>query len=194
MAFIGAGTASAVTACKVNTNPCPAGSEYVSGTIVKARLLSPEKAVLTTNLATVECSISESEGKSTATSGNPLPGTITNLTFKECKTTGGVECTVTTVNLPYNAAIAASGAGNGTLTAKSGGKGNPGATVVCASVIKCTFTTASAVLGIEGGEPAMLQAENIVLSQAGEICPTMSTWTAPYEVTAPTKAWIEASP
>lgn len=197
MAFIGASSASAVTACKVNTSPCPAGELYTSGTKVKAKLETGTKAVLTTSLATVECSVSESEGESTATSGSPLPGVITNLTFKTCKTTAGVECTVTVVNLnaeeaPYKAAITASGSGNGVLDVLASTLGNPGATVVCASVIKCTFTTPEAKLGITGGEPAKLFANAISLEQKGEICPVTSTWTAHYVVTEPVKAWIEA--
>jgi hypothetical protein len=198
MAFIGASSASAVTACKVNTNPCPEGQLYPSGTVVKAKLETGTKAVLTTNLATVECSVSESVGKSTATEGSPLPGLITSLTFKECKTTAGVECTVTVVNLnveaPYKADITASGSGNGVLNVLASSLGNPGATVVCASVIKCTFTTPEAKLSITGGEPAKLFANAISLEQKGEICPTTSTWTAHYVVTEPIKAWIEALP
>jgi hypothetical protein len=197
MAFIGAGSASAVTACKVNKNPCPTGEEYKSGTIVKAKLLGTEEAVLhATGTPNVLCKVSESEGVSTATSGTPLSGEIKNLTFKECRTATLVSCEVTTVNLPYKAAIESNPLieGDGFLTATSSGKGNPGAKVVCLGVINCTFTAAAAELRIEGGAPAMLIAEEVPLSHVGAECPSAATWSAAYEVTAPNPAWIESGP
>jgi hypothetical protein len=198
MAFIGAGTASAVTACKVNTNPCPAGSEWTAGTAVKAELVAGTVAELVAEgTPSVNCSVSKSEGKSTATSGSPLPGEITNLTFEKCATVGGlVPCTVTTVNLPYSAEITANEKvqGNGFLTVKSSGKGNPGAAVVCGTVLNCTFTTAAAKLSITGGTSPKLDAEAIVLERSGSLCPTKATWTAHYLVTTPNPAWIEKSP
>lgn len=198
MAFIGASSASAVTLCRVNQNPCQAANQYLEGTVIKAELEKEKKAVLKTNLATVECTISKSEGKTTKTSASPLPGTISKLTFEGCKTTGGVVCTVTVVNLPYNAAVAATGGGNGTLTATSGGTGNPGATVVCGTVLNCKFSTPSATLTVLGGEPAKLDAENIELEpeviSLESVCPTEAFWTAPYKVTSPTNGWVEESP
>jgi hypothetical protein len=191
MAFVGAGSASATTLCKANENPC--NNPYPSGTKVKAQLETGTEAVLTTSLATVKCTVSKSEGVTKAQSGEPLPGEVTNLTFESCKT-GLVGCTVSTVNLPYTAAVSATGGGNGTFTASSSGKGNPGAKVVCVGVLNCTFTTAEATLTALGGEPARLKAEGVELEQTGELCPTTSTWTATYKVTEPTKGWVVASP
>ena len=203
MAFIGASTASAVTACKENITPCPSGKEYTSGTVVKAELIEKTVAELKAEgTPSVNCKVSASEGKSTATSGSPLPGLITNLTFEQCATVELVPCTVTVVHLNpikeifYNAEITANEKvqGNGFLTVTKSTEGNPGATVVCGTVVNCTFTTASAKLSITGGEPAKLDAEGIVLERSGTICPTKATWTAHYKVTAPTVAWIEKAP
>lgn len=194
MAFVGAGSASAVTLCKVNQNPCEAANQYPSGTEINAELETGTKAVLLTNLATVECAGSKSAGKTTATSGSPLPGTITSLTFTSCKTTAGVGCTVTVLRLPYKVAVAATGGGNGTLTATSGGAGNPGATVVCGLVLNCTFSTPSATLTIDGGEPTRLLAEGVELERSGSICPAEAFWDATYRVTSPIKGWVSANP
>lgn len=194
MAFVGASSASAVTLCKVNQSTCESGNQYLSGTVLKASLLGTTKAVLTTDLAIVECAISNSEGKTTATSGSPLPGTISKLTFEKCETALGVPCTVTVLHLPYAASVAATGSGNGTLTVTSGGTGNPGATVVCIGVLNCTFSTSSATLRVEGGEPGMLFAEEISLERSGSLCPETATWTASYGVTAPTKGWVSENP
>jgi hypothetical protein len=198
MAFVGAGSASAVTLCKANESPCTGTNKYPSGTAVSAHLKEGTVALLKTNIVNVTCSESETSGENTLESGSPLTGLVRTLSFGECETVLGTPCTVTVVHLdalhPYNASIAATGGGNGTLTVTGNSLGNPGATVECATVINCTFTTASAALSVTGGTMALAKASEVTLSQSGIKCPSTSTWNAEYRVTAPEPLWVEASP
>jgi hypothetical protein len=195
MAFIGAGSASATALCKANEAKCAA--PLAAGTTVQAKLKAGTKAVLKTELAVVECAKSETKGKTTSGAGETVTGVIESLTFEECKTTAGTNCTAATVSLPYNASIIATGEGNGELTVtKGGGGGNPGATVTCLGVIECTFRTSSAVLSVTGGSPALAFANAINLPERNGLrCPSLEAkWTADYEVVTPNPLWISELP
>lgn len=198
MAFVGAGSASAVTLCNTNESTCSTEHMYSANTAISAHLKAGTVALLKTNIVNVKCSVSETSGETTARNGSPLPGLIKSLSFEECETVAGTPCTVTVVHLdathPYNASIAATGGGNGSLTVTGNSLGNPGATVECAKVINCTFTTASARLSVTGGTMAVAKATEVVLSQTGSLCPSTSTWNAEYEVRTPRTLFIEASP
>jgi len=191
MAMVGAGTASATELCSTNTSPCT-GTMYPAGTVVSAQLKAGTVANLTNPISNVICQKSTTAGKTTNTGekGVAVTGTIESLTFTECKTASGVACTVKTLNIPYSASITATGSGNGTLTVTSGGTGNPGATVVCGTLINCSFSTASAVLGVTGGGPAIAKANAIALTPSGGICPLESHWDAEYEVKEPNPLFI----
>src|SRR4051794_37824167 len=192
MVMVGAGTASATELCSTNTSPCT-GTVYTSGTTVSAQLKAGTTAVLTNPISDVICTKSTTTGKTTSNGGGkgvPVTGKIESLEFTGCQTRSGVACTVKTLNIPYSASITATGSGNGTLTVTSGGTGNPGATVVCATLINCTFSTASASLGVTGGNPAFAKANAIALTPSGGICPLESHWDAEYEVTAPKPLFI----
>jgi hypothetical protein len=196
MAFLGASSASATALCSANQEECT--SPLGTGTAVKAALKIGTKAVLKTELATVECSKSSTSGKTTSGAGASVTGVIEALSFSECKTTSGTNCTVgSALSLPYNASITATGGGNGKLTVtKGGGGGNPGATVTCLGVIECTFRTPSATLTVLGGNPAVAKAEGIELTErAGLICPAKEAkWTAEYAVSEPNPLFISEAP
>jgi len=191
MAMVGAGTASATELCSTNTSPCT-GTMYPAGTVVSAQLKAGTVANLTNPISNVICQKSTTTGKTTTTGekGVAVTGTIETLTFTECKTASGVACTVKAVNLSYTASITATGLGNGTLTVTKDSSGDPGATVECASLINCTFSTASASLGVTGGNPAIAKANGIALTPKGLTCPLESHWDAEYEVTAPKPLFI----
>jgi hypothetical protein len=190
MAF-GAGSASATELCSTNTSPCT-GTKYGAGTTIFAQLKAGTQATLTTNVTNVHCKKSTVHGHTSNAGGKgvAVTGTITSLTFTECATTGGQQCTVSAVKLPYKASIVATGGGNGTLSVQSDGSGNPGATVVCGFLINCTFSTANATLGVTGGNPAIAKANGIALAREGGFCPSQSTWDAEYEVTTPKPLFI----
>jgi hypothetical protein len=196
MALVGASSASATALCSANQEEC--ASPLGAGTVVEASLKTGTKAVLKTELATVECNKSVTSGTTTSGAGASVSGVIENLSFSECKTTSGTNCTVgTALSLPYNASITATGSGNGKLVAtKGGGGGNPGATVTCLGVIECTFRTSSATLNVLGGNPAVAKAEGIELTErTGLICPAKEAkWTAEYAVSKPNPLWISEAP
>lgn len=197
MAFI-ASSASATALCSMNEAKCAA--PLGTGTAIEAHLTA-KPALLKTELGTVECSKSETKGKTTSGAGATVTGVIEVLKWEECKTTAGTSCTVgSALNLPYSGSIVATGGGNGELTVIKGtGGGNPGATVTCLGVIECTFRTPSAVLNVTGGAPAIAKAEEIVLSEhsIGAKCPALKSeakWTAEYEVLKPNPLWISELP
>jgi hypothetical protein len=195
MALVGASSASATALCSLNQEEC--ASPFGTGTAIEASLKTGTKAVLKTELATVECNKSATSGKTTSGPGASVAGVVESLSFAECKTTAGTNCTVTVVSLPYSATITATGSGNGTLlVSKGGGGGNPGATVTCLGVIECTFRTPSATLSVVGGNPAIAKAEGIELTErAGLICPSKEAkWTAEYTVSKPNPLWISVAP
>lgn len=179
------GTSSAFAAntklCKENVTTCPTAQIYPSGTVLKGETKTTptytetKAAELVTNLGTVLCD-STVEGKTTAKEGAPLPGEITALTFTNCSITVSgqtTSCTVTTLHLPYPSSITATGSGNGTLTAEKASPNSPGATVVCGSVINCTFEKTPVTLNVFGGEAMVARAEAnaISLGHTGATCP-----------------------
>jgi hypothetical protein len=182
MAVLGAGSASASVLCKTNASPCP--EHYPAGTNISASLVKGTHATLTGGFfGDVTCTASTVTGKTSTTGGasSNVTGSVTGLTFTGCTHNGEKCSSVTAVNLPYHAEITASGKGNGALTVKSSGKGNPGAQVSCPGVA-CTFTTASASLGVTGGAPAIAKANGISLSREGGLCPSTANWDAEYTV------------
>jgi hypothetical protein len=177
---VGSGFASATTLC--DTPTCAPTSIYPAETPVKASLQEGTEAVLQSTLANVKCTTSAAEGKTTAESGEPLPGEITALSFSGCKTEAGLTCTVTTEKLPYAASVKATGEGNGTLAVKGGH-----VKVKCGFVLDCAFGTEP--LQAKGGAPAKVIAKEVALSGEGAICPEIAKWSATYTVTAPNPAY-----
>jgi hypothetical protein len=194
MAFLGAGTASATRLCKTAAGAGTCGSIYGAGTKISA---SSTEATLVTSLGTVVCKKSTVGGKTTTAGGGagvPVAGTVESLTFSECKL-GSTSCTATAVHLNYTATVAWTSGNNGTFTVGKGTGGAPGAHVVCGSFIDCTFTGEGIQLDVDGGEPALVLAKEEVLAKeaGGFFCPSSSTWTATYTVTAPNPLFISNS-
>jgi hypothetical protein len=198
MALVGAASASAAetTLCKTEhaNSVCPQAEHYNSGTSITGT--NSGNAVLTTSGGfinpTVTCTKSTVGGKTTATGGNPLTGSITTFTFTGCSWSGG-SCTVTSVNTPYSAGIEWTSGQDGTFTAGSSGKGEPGASVTCEGIaLTCTYTK-EVSLEAEGGKPAKIYAKNESLKISGGFgCPTEAHWTATYTV-SPSPLYVEHS-
>jgi hypothetical protein len=195
-AIAGSGAASAATTtlCKVNVNPCPATEDYPAGQVIKGALKPGTTATLTPNPAFfghVTCTASSIEGKTNSTSGAPLTGSITSLTFTGC-THNGEKCTsVTAVNLPYDVDVTTENTtksnGNGTMTVTDGL--GAGAQVTCPGV-NCTFTATTIDLKVTGGNPAFVTATEVPLKATGGFCPTEAKWDATYEVTSPKPLFV----
>ena len=174
MAFLGAGTASATQLCTDTAGICTEYSGNITGTSTDA--------TLTTDLANVECSDSATTINASSSTGAPITGEVTALSFTGCQTEGLVHipCTVTVKNLPYSAELEGK-----TLTVTDAM--GAGATVHCGTVLKCEFLTTKAQLAITNGEPTIAVAKDVALSHdTGPICPSTATWKATYAVTSPT--------
>lgn len=171
MAFLGAGTASATQLCTDSELGCTEYSGNING--------SSTNATLVTNLATVKCGESATAITANSSTGAPILGEVTGLSFSNCKTELGVECTVTVKNLPYSGSLEGK-----TLTVTD--SVGAGAKVVCGTVISCEFLTKEASLSITNGSPTVAVAKEVPLShETGAICPSTATWSATYAVTSP---------
>jgi hypothetical protein len=185
MAVIGAGTASATTICATGGSPeagCGAGKGEYSGTVVG----TSTNATLSTDLANVICSHSETTLTPASSTGAPtIGGVVDSLTFTGCETeVTHTPCKVTVRNLPYNASLEALSTGT-TLTVED--SEGAGANVVCTGVIECEFLTPKATLKVENGSPTVAKAESVSLShEKGLLCPSRATWSATYSVVSPT--------
>jgi len=187
MAFIGASTASATfntTLCKVKEDPCAAGNQYPSGTVLSGQLAAGKTAKLTGALE-VTCSASTVSGKTEGTLGvTSLLGTITGLTFTSC----GSTCeSITAESFPYVSHLLNTGGLKGTLTVL-----NPKVTLKNCTIFKitCTATAASVVLDVDTTvQPPTIKAINEPLSLGA--CGN-GTWNAEYVLTSPSPAYIES--
>jgi hypothetical protein len=158
MAFVGAGSASATTLCKVNTSPCPEASRYPVPSTVLA--LSTE-AVLTGSLSvTCHSHVAVLSEKNDGV-GAPLLGKFTALTWTSCK--GGCSSATTTL-LPLSASLQ-----NLTLTA--------GKTEVelkgCLGIFTCKATATEPKLTFNGGaigSTASAKASNVLVTLSGFGC------------------------
>jgi len=75
---------------------------------------------------------------------------------------------------------------------KTGGSGNPGATVFCAGVINCRFFKTLFELPVTGGNPAHVTASSVGLSLENlGLCPASASWDATYAATgANSEIWV----
>jgi hypothetical protein len=193
MAFVGASSASATVLCNVSTSPCPAGGIYGSGQVIKGTASNAELTSTGIGFPNVICGTSKTETKIENAGGAAatVTGQVTALTFENCKTSTGIECKVEVENLPYHAEVHWTEESDGTLTVKTGGTGNPGATVICGTVISCTFSKSLFTLSVTGGNPAHVTAAQVPLelTKIGA-CPASATWDATYVATSPTSIWV----
>jgi hypothetical protein len=195
MALVGVGSAMAsgsTTLCKVNELPCASGNQYASGTVIEGKA---SNVTLLSNIGNVVCTTSNTSLKTTgAALAAPLTGEITALTFASC-TFNGLSCTVTSVHTPYSASLLHTASTmNGTLTVKSSGAGEPGATVSCPG-LKCVFgaeptLTVDGATGTTAATAARVLASEVPLTIKTEEgfleCPETAKWDATYVDTTPT--------
>jgi hypothetical protein len=181
MAFLGAGTASATQLCATSgagTECAGTGKFEYSGTITG----TSTNATLATNLFNIECSESHATITANSSTGAPILGEVTALSFSGCQTEGFVHngCTVTVKNLPYSASLEGK-----TLTVTD--PVGAGAKMVCGTQLSCEFLTQEALLAITNGEPTVAVAKEVALShETGAICPATASWSATYAVVSPT--------
>jgi hypothetical protein len=188
MALIGTATASATTLCKANESKCATANTWPIGTKVVSTLEAGTEAKLE-GIITTKCKNSEVVGETTK-AGSPLIGKVTKVSFTNC--TG---CkTVKELHMPYEAKIAATTGGNGTLTTTTGGSGSPGSVLSeCGGPGPCTAESASISLDVTGGlggsegADAKVVAEKEPLSLSGFLCLGSGAWSANYRITSATE-------
>lgn len=181
MAF-GGGTASAAQLCAnaaSEANGCGKNGTQAKAETAADVTGTSTNAILTSSITDVTCTDSHTTINPNSSTGTPITGTVDVLTFGgECETSGGTECHVTTVNLPYEASIEGT-----TLTVKDAV--GAGAVVECGFLINCTFTTKEAKLSITNGTPTTATASKVVLNRSGGFCPATAEWHATYSTTSP---------
>jgi hypothetical protein len=110
MAFVGTGTASANTLCKVNENPCSAANRYSEPTEITAE--SSNVGITGFNFASMEC---HSQVVLKFSGQQPLAVQVSGLTWTNCNLAAGGG---TTTSLP-SGVLKTFGGGNGPLTLTS---------------------------------------------------------------------------
>lgn len=189
-ATLGAGAASATTdftaLCKVKVLACFLESTYGTGTVVKGKLKTGTKAVLSGSLK-VEC---EESAVALELKGDPLGptllGKITELTFKKCTT-----CPTVTSLLGAFGEWHLKNAGNlkGLWTILTPTVHLQG----CFGFATCTVSASAIELDADTSvEPATVKAVNEKLSVSGFGCGSEATWNAEYVLVSPTPLYIES--
>lgn len=178
MAFMGAATASADSACLKNENPCAAPyTGSING-------LAGE-AVLTAGVFKVSCESSvladfvKNEGKAVG-----ISYLILSLSFKKCSGSCAKVKGESAENLPYNALASAT---KSTLSVTEDGKGAPKALLEGCEVlgfkVNCEYQAEpTTTLKYDSTGPAF-KAEAVTLLRTtndSQICPKEGTWTARY--------------
>jgi hypothetical protein len=182
MAF-GTAAASATEFCSTNTSPCT-GTMYGPGTKLSGKLTTGKVATLTNSISNITCKQAAMAGQMTTTGGSgttPISGEVTAVTWTECTTSFGTACTVTVTGIPWKL----TGEKTGETTFKVVVSGSPGVTVVCGSLINCTFSQTSLTLTGVNGSPARVTATAVGLNTSGAFCPKTASYDAEYDVTAP---------
>jgi hypothetical protein len=169
--------------CKENEEPCNPENRYLAPTVLEAKLKEATTATFASSVGNINCKSSTLKGETKEEEGESLEGTISSVTYAECKL-GETSCTVTAVDLSYAFKDVAVEAGNGTLTELNGGSGSPGESVKCGSLVSCTFS-AETKFTFEAGNPGKLKVEKAAVEGKGLLCPKETTFTATYVLQAP---------
>jgi hypothetical protein len=199
MAAIGAGSASATVLC--GTAPegevCPEGGAYPEGTTLPAHAENVTFKELYYG-ADVKCGSSDMTLSTTSQGGEgqAVTGAVEALGFEGCETLGTPPhpCEIEGTELPYAASFThlAHTNGNGTLTIKSGGSGEPGFKIVCMGE-SCRFGLgAKKELPVLGGNPASLLVNQVSLKWIAG-CSTSVRWSATYKFTEPSAVYVASS-
>jgi hypothetical protein len=183
-AFFGAGSASATVLCTTTSTPC--GSSW--------------------HVDTIEASLKSGTTTSLHSTGGSLEATCTGSTLKATKeSTGGATTTpvvsVTAANLTW------SGCAQKTETVEGGGleihsiSGSENGTVTASRFhitfviagLNCTFNFGSTDAGVlTGGSSATFEINGLLSKVGGSfLCPQDSVWTAEYQITNHTSAYVE---
>ena len=175
-AFLGAGTASAES-----TELFAGATTLSSGATIDSSLTTGTSALLsdTSGELADTCKGSTVEGKTTNTTGSPITGSISNLTWSTCAFTTK---TITNGSLDITKIA---GTNDGTVT----GTGSE-VTVLVFGFIDCVYGTGAGTHlgtldGVTSGNATLDIKATINLVSGGFGCPETTKWVANYTVTTP---------
>ncbi|HET7455474.1 MAG TPA: hypothetical protein VFJ76_08140 [Solirubrobacterales bacterium] len=178
-ALFGAGSAAATKLC--TSAACT--TDYAAGTEIESSLSSSTIFETTGGTVLETCTGGEMNGKTSATSGEPLRELITTFTWTGCTKT---KDTIASGELKIRASGSADG--NGTLT----GAGSSWTTNGIFGT-SCVYGTGTATtLGtLNGGNPATISINTLVpRTVENALCPKEIRWTATYQFTSPTPLFV----
>jgi len=198
VAFIGGGSASAVSLCSVNVANCPAPNIYPEGTTLEGELGMAGTTIMMGEA--IECGASQIEVESFG-SGTPfIMAEVPTLTFGACFTEAEEACVVEGINLPYEALIYQPfGNGNGLLALPAGEGGPPGFEVQC-GMVTCLYGMGIKfqVNGGDGEEmiPGLdLLTEELAVQEGSDpVCPENAFWNAEYDIGEPGSLFVTQNP
>ncbi|HEY0392590.1 MAG TPA: hypothetical protein VGC63_12865 [Solirubrobacterales bacterium] len=192
MALAGAGSASAVTLCKVKLGKeekaCPKEKNYPLKTEIGGKLEKGKVSKITDGSKFgVECAIAEWSGSTTAESSEVLEGATKSFELSSCASLfGESNCFTVMLNQPWSLAIRASGLndGNGKYTYSNGGSGVPGIRMTCGTE-HCRYGAAQITGTVIGGTPAILTINQMLSLQTDSpenspLCGPNTTWTTAF--------------
>jgi hypothetical protein len=177
------------TLCGVAQETCEPVNRKASGTTLE---MSTTQVTFLNTVSTVTCTSSSFKAVTEAVTGEPLPAKISTANapvYGGCKTAGGTECKVTSVNTPYNVQIKWTSANNGTFKLTNSGVGVPGVDVKCGLLIDCRFT-AEVQYTLEGGKPAKVKVVGAPFNVVGMTCPAKAELAVLYTVNTPSPLYV----
>ncbi|HEX5610260.1 MAG TPA: hypothetical protein VFX45_09235 [Solirubrobacterales bacterium] len=199
MAFVGAGSASAMTLCKENASFCPEGQRYKKGDVIK---FHTNKAVIKTSTMTLTCS-ADLQAKLNEETGEPQK-TETIWSFGKCE---GSCSTLTAVGMPSTGLNYSAILWGFIWLSHQLESGTPGVIASSCSFEskECAFQVveneekpASAVFKLEEGSPSTVYTGGekgsvvkfALVSGNSFLCGSTATWEGTYAQTLPEKTGI----
>lgn len=196
------GTASALgvtetVLCRINQAPCAFGNWYTEGEEFKATAAT-SKFTINGGTGTVVVCTGKFINQTTATTGNPVAGKMSALTFEPCieELTMEPSCSATAIELPYRTAIERkimTPDGEMKVWAHEGGK-DPRIRISCFSAaLKCVYG-AIPVLQVNGASPGeyfTTGVEFTLLFKEGTMaCGGTMTWATNFLATEPEPFYV----
>lgn len=186
IAVFATASASAVTLCKENNNPCPKGMTYPKDTVFALKNVKGGEIAFVGTKLNVTCNSSAITYKLGAESASPLPGSLTAFTLTECE---GCKTAIVPF-LPYSSEVKQVG-GKWVFTYQNGGSGVTRVRFSeCPFGVECTFSPGVAELSFSGGQPAKLAAFKvamILIAGSKEFCGEQTEMGGTWEIAEATE-------
>jgi hypothetical protein len=187
MAFLGAGTATATNSTHLCKKPAQADLKCPTGEAATEVHGIATEPLLDSSAVNVKCESSLAKA-TLGVLGSPQIALITDLTWTNCKTHGGTNCTVTTL-LKGLLKILKLSSSDAHVTGVPADANHTGTTVLveCGVFIHCSYeataSTTLLALPLTGSEVAILHAKTAVTASTTHdsfFCPKTSEWLALY--------------